>query len=225
METMKQSGLWSSLGTHGSLVVIWCLCISSSCETRKFKFDLEGQGQLPPKTIRILNKLFYTSGPNLLILAWIGDELWCGQAQNGVNSDFKLNLTLKVNWRSMSIPSKNNRDLTVTKVFCIFGPNLVILAWTGPELSCGQASDWHTDWHTDTHTHIHTQDAGNDNTRWPKLALGKKSRNLWCISIMLPYFTPAHVQGFIQVNSWPCHKSNHILTEIGVTTKCCSNFF
>ena len=27
METMKQSGLWSSLGTHGSMVVIWWLCI------------------------------------------------------------------------------------------------------------------------------------------------------------------------------------------------------
>ena len=36
METMKQSGLQSSLGTHGSLVVIWWLYISSSGETRKF---------------------------------------------------------------------------------------------------------------------------------------------------------------------------------------------
>ena len=33
-----KSGLWSSLGTHGSLVVIWWLCISSSGETRKFDF-------------------------------------------------------------------------------------------------------------------------------------------------------------------------------------------
>ena len=38
METMKQLGLWSSLGTHGYLVVIWWLCISSSGETRKFDF-------------------------------------------------------------------------------------------------------------------------------------------------------------------------------------------
>ena len=35
---MKRSGLWSSLGTHGCLVVIWWLCISSSSETRKFEF-------------------------------------------------------------------------------------------------------------------------------------------------------------------------------------------
>ena len=33
------------------------------------KFDLEGQGQSPPKTIGILTKVFYTYGPNLLILA------------------------------------------------------------------------------------------------------------------------------------------------------------
>ena len=39
------------------------------------KFDLEGQGQSPPKTIGILTKVFYTYGPNLVILAWTGDEL------------------------------------------------------------------------------------------------------------------------------------------------------
>ena len=29
------------------------------------KFDLEGQGQSPPKTIGILTKVFYTYAPNL----------------------------------------------------------------------------------------------------------------------------------------------------------------
>ena len=37
------------------------------------KFDLEGQGQSPPKTIGILTKVFYIQslfyGPNLMILA------------------------------------------------------------------------------------------------------------------------------------------------------------
>ena len=33
------------------------------------KFDLEGQGQSPPKTIQILTKVFYTYGPNLVVLA------------------------------------------------------------------------------------------------------------------------------------------------------------
>ena len=39
------------------------------------KFDLEDHSQSPPKTIGILNKVFYTYGPNLVILAWMGDEL------------------------------------------------------------------------------------------------------------------------------------------------------
>ena len=49
------------------------------------KFDLEGQsplegqGQSPPKTIEILNKVFYIYGPNLMILAWMGEELLRGQ--------------------------------------------------------------------------------------------------------------------------------------------------
>ena len=43
------------------------------------KFDLEGQGQSTPKTIRILTKVFYTYGPNLVFLAWTGNELMCGQ--------------------------------------------------------------------------------------------------------------------------------------------------
>ena len=54
----------------------------------------------------------------LVILAWMVDELWCGQAQNGVNFDFDL--------KTIG---------TLTKVFCIFGPNLVILAWPVDELS------------------------------------------------------------------------------------------
>ena len=40
------------------------------------------QGQSPPKTIGILTKVFYTYGPNLVILAWTGDELSRGQASD-----------------------------------------------------------------------------------------------------------------------------------------------
>ena len=46
------------------------------------KFDLEGQGQLPPKTIGNLTKVFCFSGPNLVILAWTGHELPSGQASD-----------------------------------------------------------------------------------------------------------------------------------------------
>ena len=59
------------------------------------QFDLEGQGQLPPKTIGILTNVFCTSGPNLVILAWMGDELWCGQARNEVNFEFDLKFGLE----------------------------------------------------------------------------------------------------------------------------------
>ena len=55
----------------------------------------------------------------------MGDELCCGQAQNGVNFDFKLNLTLMV---KVDCP-RNNRDLNQS--VCMFRPNLVSLAWTG----------------------------------------------------------------------------------------------
>ena len=63
------------------------------------------------------------------------------------NSTFKLNLTLKV---KVDHPHKTKG--TFTKVFCICAPNLVILAWTGEELSCGQTRDWHTDRPTHTQT-------------------------------------------------------------------------
>ena len=52
-------------------------------------------------------------------------------------------------------PQQNNKDLNQGLLHPWF--NLVILAWTGLELSRGQASDWHTDGQTD---------AGN-NSRWP----------------------------------------------------------
>ena len=66
----------------------------------------------------------------------MGDELWSGQAQNGVNSDFEVKFDLEGQGQ---LPPKTIG--TLTKVFCIFGPNLAILAWTGPKLLT----------HTDTH--------------------------------------------------------------------------
>ena len=128
------------------------------------KFNLTCHAQSPPKTIGILTKIFCTSGPNLVALAWTGDELSRGQAQNRVNFDFEVKFDLEGQGQS---PPKTIGILT--KVFYIYGPNLVILADTGHELSRGQARDWHTDGHTHTQT-----DAGNDNTRRPILASGKK---------------------------------------------------
>ena len=102
-----------------------------------------------------------------MILAWTGDELSCREAQNGVTFDFEVEFDLEGQCQS---PPKTIGILT--KVFYPYGPNLVILAWTGDELSRGQASDYRT--RTDTQT-----DAGNDNTRRPKLASGINENVVW----------------------------------------------
>ena len=66
--------------------------LPSSGEARKFDFLSKiwpwRSRSIAPKTIGILTNVFCTSGPNLVILARMGDELWCGQAQNGVNFYF-----------------------------------------------------------------------------------------------------------------------------------------
>ena len=100
------------------------------------ELNLTCQAQSTPKTIGILNKVFCTSGPNLVVLARTDDELSHGQAQNGVNFDFEVKFDLEGQGQS----SPKTRGI-LTKVFYTFGPNLAILAWTGPELSRGQASD------------------------------------------------------------------------------------
>ena len=54
------------------------------------KLNLTCHAQSTPKTTGILTKEFSTSGPNLVALAWIGDELSHGQAQNGVHFYFEV---------------------------------------------------------------------------------------------------------------------------------------
>ena len=100
------------------------------------KLNLTCQAQSTPKTIGILTKVFWTSGPNSAALSWTDDELSPGQVQNGVNFDFEGKFDLEGKGQS---PRKTIG--TLTKVFYIYGLNLVILAWTGLELSRGQASD------------------------------------------------------------------------------------
>ena len=99
-------------------------------------------------------KLFCTNGPTFVVLPGMVDDLWCGQDQNGVNGDFGVKIDLKVQGRLL------HKTLgMVTKLFCTSDPNLVILTWTGHELSRGQASDWHTQTYIQryTNTHTHTQ--------------------------------------------------------------------
>ena len=88
--------------------------------------------------------------PNLEIITSIGGELWYGQAQNGVNFDFGVQFDLEGHNQS------SHKTIGIlTKDFYISGPNLGILAWTGDELSRGQAGGWRT--HTNTHTDRHRQ--------------------------------------------------------------------
>ena len=134
------------------------------------EFNLTCHAQSPPKTTGILTKVFSTSGPNLVALAWTGDELSRGQAQNGVNFDLEVKFDLEGQGQS---PPKTIGILT--KVFYIYGPNLVILADTGHELSRRQARDWRTDGRTHTQT-----DAGDDNTQRPILASGNNRAPLLC---------------------------------------------
>ena len=111
----------------------------------KIENEIEDQDQSIPKLTRILTHVFCTFGPNLVILAWTGDESLCRQAQNGVTFDFEVKFELE--GQGQSLPKTIG---ILTKVFYIYGPNLVILADTGHELSRGQAKGWRT--RTDTHT-------------------------------------------------------------------------
>ena len=123
------------------------------------KLNLTGHAQWTPKATGILNKVFNTSGPNLVALAWTGDELWRGQAQNGVNFDFEVKFDLEGHCQS---PPKTKGILT--KVFYTYAPNLVILAWTGDELSRGE--NLVTDGLTDGQTQASTIPEGQ---YWPRV--------------------------------------------------------
>ena len=122
------------------------------------KLNLTCHAQSTPKTTGILTKVFSTSGPNLVALAWMGDELSREQAQNWVNFDFEVKFDLEGQGQS---PPKTIGILT--KVFYTYGPNLVILAWTGDELSRGQT--W---WRTDGRTQATTKPEGQ---YWPRVKM------------------------------------------------------
>ena len=102
-------------------------------------FDIENQGQSTPKTIGFLTILRCISGPNLMILTETSEKLSCGQAQNEVKFDFKLNLTLKV---KVDHP-QNNRHLNQGVLRLMSYRKQVI--------------DTHTHRHTDTRTDTQSQ--------------------------------------------------------------------
>ena len=140
--------------------------------------NLTCQAQSTPKPIGILTKVFCTSGPNLLVLAWMGDELSRGQAQNGVNFDFEVKFDLE--GQGQSPP---NTIGILTKVFYIYGPNLVILASTGPRV-IARTSDWYT--HTWTHrqTQAMTIPEGQN---WPRVKMAVGCYNIWVNRLCLGF--------------------------------------
>ena len=77
--------MWHRLGFHMFTQVsqIFQRC-KSDANKQDFenKLNLTYQAQSTPKTVGILTKVFCTSGPYFVVLAWTGDELLRRQAQN-----------------------------------------------------------------------------------------------------------------------------------------------
>ena len=114
-----------------------------------------------------------------MILAWTGDVLSRGQAQNGVNFEFEVKFDIEGQGQS---PPKTIGILT--KVFYNYGPNLVILAWTGDELSRGQASDYRTHERTDGGTHRQTQPTTiPEGQNWPRVKKNRRDDLLMLVTI------------------------------------------
>ena len=128
----------------------------------KIENEIEDHDQSIPKFIGILTQVFCTFGPNLVVLAWTGDELSCRQAQNWVTFDFGVKFDLEGQGQS---PPKTIGILT--EVFYTYGQNW----WSSLERMMSYRAD---KLRVDARARTHTQtDAGNDNTRRPKLASGK----------------------------------------------------
>ena len=129
----------------------------------------EDQFQSSPKLVMIWTVLRCIFVPNFEIVTSIHGELWYGQAQNGVNFDFEVKFDIE--GQGQSTPKTIG---ILTKVFYTYGPNLVILAWTGNELSRGRTW-WRTDWHTDGQTQATTIP---EDQNWPRVKIIPKMR-LW----------------------------------------------
>ena len=103
----------------------------------KIKNEIEDHYQSIPKLTGMLSELRCIIGQNLEILTSTGGEWSCGQDQNCVNFDFQVKFDLE--GQGQSTPKTIG---ILTKLFCMSGSNLVILAGTSDKLSHGQARDW-----------------------------------------------------------------------------------
>ena len=172
--------------------------IFQRCRSDANKQDFENKlnftchAQSTPKITGILAKVFSTSGLNLVALAWMGDELSCGQAQNGVNFDFEVKFYLKGQSQS---PPKNNRDLNqgLLHLWSTFGDPSLKGWWVIARTNL--VTDGRTDGRTD---------AGNDNTRRPILASGKKLMQI--LTDMLILGTVTSHFAIVEFRTWMTNK-------------------
>ena len=67
------------------------------------QFDLEGHDQSSHKTIGLLTKVFYISGPNFVILAYTVDELSRGQTR-----DWRTHTHINTHTQATTIPEGQN---------------------------------------------------------------------------------------------------------------------
>ena len=163
--------MWNRLRFHPFLQVSQIFQRrKSDANTHNFenKLNLICQAQSTPRTIGILTKVFCTSGPYLVVLAWTGDELSRGQAQNGVNFDFEVKFDLEGQGQSTS-----KTIWILTEVFYTYGPK----SFGDPSLD-----GWWVIARTNLLMDGRTdgRNAGNNNTRRPILASGKIVHN-WTI--------------------------------------------
>ena len=165
---------------------------------------IEDKFQSSPKLVGIWTVLGCIFVPNLEIVTSISGELWHGQAQNGVNFDFGVQFDLEGQGQGQSPPKTLG---ILTKVFYTNCPNLVILAWTGVELSCGQASAYRThrrtDGRTDTQTDRQTQATTiPEGQNWPRVKSGVSTK--WYTVLLL---------GSLVSYSWENAYTKHFLNE------------
>ena len=57
------------------------------------KFDM--RSSINPQNDKFLTKVFCSSGPNVVVLAWTDDGLSCEQALNRVNFEFEVRFDLE----------------------------------------------------------------------------------------------------------------------------------
>ena len=107
----------------------------------------------------VLTKLFCTSGPNLLILAWMGGELWRGETQNGVNLVFQVKFDLEGQGRSV-----HKLIGTLTKVFWHLWSNFGEPSLNGSRV-IARTNKWLTHRQTYTQTQATTIPEGQN---WPR---------------------------------------------------------